>query len=92
MRIKSRGYALVLQRKSVLIHYHGMSMGRSPKATEEAQTRNRKVFLDRWADRIPELVYLANDKEMKSGEIRCRLMLHEGELDTAWPFSRRLIQ
>lgn len=91
MRIKLQGYALVLQRKSVLIHYHGISMGRDQKATKDAQSRNRKVFLDRWADRIPELVYLASDKDMKSGEMRCRLMLHEGELDTTWPLSRRLI-
>ncbi|MEO8456428.1 MAG: methyltransferase domain-containing protein [Chloroflexota bacterium] len=90
MRIKSQGYALVLQRKSVLIHYHGMSMGREQKKTEEAQTHNRKVFLDRWADRMPDLVYLASEKEMTSGVIRCRAVLHPDDRASNWPISRRL--
>jgi GT2 family glycosyltransferase/glycosyltransferase involved in cell wall biosynthesis len=92
MRIKSEGYALVLNRKSVLIHYHGMSMGRNQKATEEAQTRNRKVFLERWRDRMPDLVYLASDKDMKSAKIHAKPVLKEGELHTDWPISRRLLR
>ncbi len=92
MRIKSQEYALVLQRKSVLIHYHGMSMGRNQKATEDAQVRNRKVFLDRWAARLPELVYLATEKEMAGTEIRCRPVLRPEERPVSWPFSGRLIR
>jgi GT2 family glycosyltransferase/SAM-dependent methyltransferase len=91
MRIKSQGYALVLHRGSVLIHYHGMTMGRNQTATEEAQARNRKIFLERWADKMPDLVYLASDAEIEGTEIRCKPVLKPEDRDDVWPYSRRLL-
>jgi GT2 family glycosyltransferase len=90
MRIKSQGYALVLHRGSVLIHYHGMTMGRNQTATEEAQTRNRKIFLDRWADKLPDLVYLASEEELAGTEIRCRAVLRPEDRDDIWPYTKRM--
>lgn len=91
MRIKSQGYALVLHRGSVLIHYHGMSMAKDQKATEEAQARNRKIFLERWADKIPDLVYLATQKEIDSGQLHCRPIFRPEERGDFWPYTRRLL-
>ena len=91
MRIKSQGYALVLHRGSVLIHYHGMTMGRNQTATEEAQVRNRKIFLERWADKLPDLVYLATEKEIAGTEIRCKPVLKPEDREGGWPISRRLV-
>jgi GT2 family glycosyltransferase/glycosyltransferase involved in cell wall biosynthesis/2-polyprenyl-3-methyl-5-hydroxy-6-metoxy-1,4-benzoquinol methylase len=89
LRIKDSGHALVLHRGSVLIHYHGMSFGRDQKASEESQAANRKIFLQRWAKRIPELAYLASAEEMERTEIRCKPVMPPDELDP-WPVSRRL--
>jgi GT2 family glycosyltransferase len=90
MRIKESGYALVLHRGSVLIHYHGTSMGRDQAATERAQKRNRELFLRRWQDKLSLLVYLASQKEIGGTEIRCRPVFHPGEMGEHWPLSRRL--
>jgi hypothetical protein len=90
MRIKEQGYALVLHRGSVLVHYHGLTMGRDQTATEEAQKRNREIFLERWGKKLPELVYLASDTEMEGKEIHCRPVFAPGELGEPWPVSRRL--
>ncbi|HET9476074.1 MAG TPA: methyltransferase domain-containing protein [Dehalococcoidia bacterium] len=92
LRIKEQGYALVLHRGSVLIHYHGLSMGRNQTATEEAQASNREIFLDIWRERIPELVYLASEEEMAGTEIRCRPVLHPEDRANDWPLSRRLVR
>jgi len=91
MRIKEQGYALVLHRGSVLIHHHGISMGRDQTATEEAQERNRRIFLQRWGDKLSSLVYLASDKEIAGKDIRCRSLLPAGELEERWPLSQRLV-
>ncbi len=90
MRIKEKGYALVLHRGSVLIHYHGMTMGRNQTATEEAQKRNRDIFLQRWSAKLPDIVYLASETEMEGKEIRCRPVFAPGQLAAQWPTSRRL--
>lgn len=90
MRIKSQGYALVLHRKSVLIHYHGLTMGRNQTATEEAQARNRKIFLDRWGASLPDLVYLADEDELKGDNIRSKPVLSPEDRDIEWPVSRRM--
>jgi GT2 family glycosyltransferase/glycosyltransferase involved in cell wall biosynthesis/2-polyprenyl-3-methyl-5-hydroxy-6-metoxy-1,4-benzoquinol methylase len=90
MRIKEKGFALVLHRGSVIIHYHGLSMGRDQTATEEAQKRNREIFLERWGKKLPDLVYLASDSEMAGKEIRCRPVFSPGQLGEPWPISRRL--
>jgi GT2 family glycosyltransferase len=91
MRIKSQGYALVLHRGSVLIHYHGMSMARNQTATEEAQARNREIFLRRWADKLPEMVHLASKKEIDSGEVRCKPLLAAEDLAEHWPYTKRRV-
>ena len=90
LRIKEQGYALVLHRGSVLIHYHGLSMGRNQTATEEAQVRNRMIFLERWRERIPELVYLASEEEMAGTDIRCKPVFEPGQRAEKWPISPRL--
>ena len=91
MRIKEQGYALVLHRGSVFIHHQGASMGRDQAATEKAQRRNRKIFLDRWADKLPSLVHLATEQEMAGKNIRCRPLLPADELvKEGWPLSKRL--
>jgi GT2 family glycosyltransferase len=90
MRIKAQGHALVLHRGSVAIHYHGMTMGRDQAATERAQARNRRLFLKRWAEQLPSLVYLASRKEIADKKLRCRPLLPPDELADAWPLSRRL--
>ena len=90
MRIKAQGHALVLHRGSVAIHYHGMTMGRDQAATERAQARNRRLFLKRWAEQLPSLVYLASRKEIADKALRCRPLLPPDELADAWPLSRRL--
>lgn len=90
MRIKAQGYALVLHRGSVAIHYHGMSMGRDQAATERAQARNRRLFLKRWAEQLPSLVYLASKREIAVRKLRCRPLLSPDELADSWPLSRRL--
>jgi len=90
MRIKAQGYALVLHRGSVAIHYHGISMGRDQAATERAQARNERLFLQRWAAKLPSLVYLATGREMAGKKILCRPLLPPNELAEAWPLSRRL--
>jgi len=90
MRIKLKGYALVLHRGSVLIHYHGMTFGRNQAASEEAQRRNRKLFLDRWGERLPELVYLADEAEIAGTDVHCRPILSPEECTITWPVSTRL--
>lgn len=90
MRIKEQGYALVLHRGSVLVHYHGLTMGRDQTATEEAQKRNREIFLQRWGKKLPDLVYLASDAEMEGKEIHCRPVFAPGELGDPWPLTSRL--
>ncbi len=90
IRIKENGYALVLHRGSVLIHHHGVTMGRNQAATEEAQKRNRGIFLKRWAQKLPGLVYLASDQEMAGTEIRCRPVLAPEDREERWPLSQRL--
>lgn len=90
MRIKEQGYALVLHRGSVFIHHHGASMGKDQKATERAQERNRQLFLERWAAKLPSLVYLASDREIAGKKLRCRPLLPPDELAGAWPLSKRL--
>jgi GT2 family glycosyltransferase/glycosyltransferase involved in cell wall biosynthesis/ubiquinone/menaquinone biosynthesis C-methylase UbiE len=92
LRIKEKGYALVLHRGSVLIHYHGMSFGKNQAASEEAQAINRKTFLDRWRDKIPDLVYLASEDEMKASDIRCKPLVAPEDRTTAWPISKRLVR
>jgi GT2 family glycosyltransferase len=92
MRIKEKGYALVLHRGSVLIHHHGATMGRNQAATEEAQQRNRGIFLKRWAEKLPSLVYLASEKEMAGTEIRCRPVLAPEDREERWPLSQRLAE
>ncbi|HUF54169.1 MAG TPA: methyltransferase domain-containing protein [Dehalococcoidia bacterium] len=92
LRIKEKGYALVLHRGSVLIHYHGMSFGRNQAASEEAQAINRKTFLNRWADKIPDLVYLASEAEKHGPVIRCRAMMAPEDRSVAWPISKRLVR
>ena len=89
LSIKQRGYALVLHRGSVLIHYHGMSYGRDQKASEEAQDRNRRLFMRRWGDKLPQLTYLASPDEMSGREIRCKPVIALGDSDP-WPVSARL--
>jgi hypothetical protein len=68
-----------------------MTMGRNQTATEEAQARNRKIFLERWADKMPDLVYLASDAEIEGTEIRCKPVLKPEDRDDVWPYSRRLL-
>jgi GT2 family glycosyltransferase/glycosyltransferase involved in cell wall biosynthesis len=92
MRLKSQGYGLVLHRGSVLIHYHGLSFGKDQKASEEAQARNRKVFLDTWAARLPDLVYLADEAEIKGTEIHCKPALMPDQRALPWPISKRLVR
>lgn len=92
LRIKEKGYALVLHRGSVLIHYHGMSFGKNQAASEEAQAINRKTFLDRWGAKIPDLVYLASEAEMKGTDIRCQPIMTPEERAVAWPISKRLVR
>ncbi|TMB98843.1 MAG: methyltransferase domain-containing protein [Chloroflexi bacterium] len=92
LRIKERGYALVLHRGSVLIHYHGQTMGRDQAATERAQERNREVFLRRWGAKIPGMVYLADEREMAGTELRCRPLLGADDLMQDWPVTRRLLR
>jgi GT2 family glycosyltransferase len=91
MRIKEQGYALVLHRGSVLIHYHGMSMGKNQTKTEEAQARNKKLFLERWGNKLESLVYLASEKELTGKDLRCKGVLAADELAGQWPISRRLL-
>jgi GT2 family glycosyltransferase len=68
LRIKEREYGLVLHRGSVVIHHHGISMGRNQKATERAQAKNQRIFLERWSAKLPLLVELATGHEL-AGEI-----------------------
>ncbi len=90
LRIKERGYALVVHRGSVVIHHHGISMGRNQKATERAQARNKSILLERWSAKLPSLVYLATEKELYRGKLRCRRILAADVLSKSWPFSHRL--
>lgn len=90
LRIKERGYALVLHRGSVAIHHHGISMGRNQKATERAQARNKSIFLERWSAKLPSLAYLATEKELYRGKLRCQQILAADVLSTSWPLSHRL--
>jgi len=92
MRIKEMGYALVLHRGSVLIHHHGLSMGKNQAATEQAQKRNRRIFMERWREKLPSLVYLGTDKEVAGTDVRCRSVLPPGEREERWPVSRRLMR
>lgn len=92
MRIKEHGYALILHRGSVLIHYHGASMGKDQAITEEAQRRNHKLFLERWGAKLPSLVYLATEKEMDGKQLNCRSLLPPGELAETWPLNQRLMR
>jgi len=90
LRIKERGYGLVLHRGSVVIHHHGMSMGRNQKATERAQARNKRLFLERWSAKIPSLVHLATDGELARGKLRSRGILPADALSQTWPLSQRM--
>ncbi|MDP2948502.1 MAG: glycosyltransferase [Chloroflexota bacterium] len=90
LRIKERGYGLVLHPGSVVIHHHGISMGRNQKATERAQARNQRIFLERWSAKLPSLVCLATEKEFASGKLRSRGILSADVLSQNWPLSHRL--
>jgi GT2 family glycosyltransferase/glycosyltransferase involved in cell wall biosynthesis len=90
LRIKERGYGLVLHRGSVVIHHHGISMGKDQAATERAQARNKSIFLERWSAKLPSLVHLATEKELYRGKLRCRRILPADALSESWPFSHRL--
>jgi GT2 family glycosyltransferase/glycosyltransferase involved in cell wall biosynthesis len=90
LRIKERGYGLVLHRGSVVIHHHGISMGRNQKATEEAQTRNKRIFLERWSAKLPSLVHLATESELARGKLRSQAILPAGTLTETWPLSQRM--
>jgi GT2 family glycosyltransferase/glycosyltransferase involved in cell wall biosynthesis len=90
LRIKERGYGLALHRGSVVTHHHGMSMGRNQKATERAQAKNQRIFLERWSAKLPSLVYLATEKEFAGGKLRSRRILPAGVFSQSWPLSHRL--
>ena len=90
LRIKERGYGLVLHRGSVVIHHHGISMGRNQKATERAQTRNQRIFLERWSAKLPSLVHLATESELARGKLRSRGVLPADALTQTWPLSQRM--
>jgi GT2 family glycosyltransferase len=92
LRIKERGYGLVLHRGSVVIHHHGMSMGKNQKATEQAQARNQRIFLERWSAKLLSLVYLATEKELASRKLRSRGILPADVFSQSWPLSHRLRQ
>jgi hypothetical protein len=65
-------------------------MGRNQKATERAQARNKSIFLERWSAKLPSLVYLATEKELYRGKLRCQQILAADVLSTSWPLSHRL--
>jgi GT2 family glycosyltransferase/glycosyltransferase involved in cell wall biosynthesis len=90
LRIKEREYGLVLHRGSVVVHHHGMSMGRNQKATEQAQARNQRLFLERWSAKLPSLVHLATENEFAGGKLRSRGILPANALSQSWPLSHRL--
>jgi GT2 family glycosyltransferase len=90
LRIKESGHGLVLHRGSVVIHHHGVSMGKNQAATERAQARNESIFLERWSAKLPSLVHLATEKELYRGKLRCRRILPADALSESWPFSHRL--
>ena len=90
LRIKERGHALVIHRGSVVVHHHGISMGRNQAATERAQARNKSIFLERWSAKLPSVVHLATEKELYRGKLRCRRILEADVLSKSWPFSHRL--
>ncbi|MGQ9571582.1 MAG: glycosyltransferase [Dehalococcoidia bacterium] len=92
LRIKERGYGLVLHRGSVVVHHHGVSMGRDQSATEQAQARNKGIFLERWSAKLPSLVYLATEAELYRGKLRSRRTLPADVFSESWPLSRRLEQ
>jgi GT2 family glycosyltransferase len=90
LRIKERGYGLVLHRGSVVIHYHGVSMLRDEGATERALARNQRLFLERWSAKLPSLVHLAGGGELARGKLRSRAVLPAGALSQTWPLSQRM--
>jgi len=90
LRIKERGYSLVLHRGSVVIHHHGVSMGREQRATERALARNQRLFLERWSTKLPSLVHLASEGELARGKLRSRAILPAGALSQTWPLSQRM--
>ncbi len=90
LRIKERGYGLVLHRGSVIVHHHAVSMGRNQKATDRAEARNQRIFLERWSAKLPSLVHLATEREFAAGKLRSRSILPADVLSQSWPLSHRL--
>jgi GT2 family glycosyltransferase/glycosyltransferase involved in cell wall biosynthesis len=90
LRIKEQGYGLVLHRGSVVIHHHGISMGKNQSATERAQARNQRLLLKQWSAKLPSLVYMATEKEFASGKVRSRRILPADVFSQSWPLSHRL--
>ena len=90
LRIKEQGHGLVLHRGSVVIHHHGISMGKNQSATERAQARNQRLLLEQWSAKLPSLVYMATEKEFASGKVRSRRILPTDVFSQSWPLSHRL--
>jgi hypothetical protein len=65
-------------------------MGRNQKATERAQAKNQRIFLERWSAKLPLLVELATESELARGKLRSRSVLPAGTLARTWPLSQRM--
>ena len=65
-------------------------MGKNQAATERAQAKNKSIFLERWSAKLPSLVYLATEKDLYRGKLRCRRILPADAFPESWPFSHRL--
>jgi hypothetical protein len=65
-------------------------MGRNQKATEQAQARNKRIFLERWSAKLPSLVHLATENELARGKLRSQAILPADTLTRTWPLSQRM--
>ncbi len=73
MEVRKRGYKVVYQPKSVVVHFEGMSCGRdNRKGVKSFQDINRKKFFSKWEavlrDEYPEPGTIKTRSERKRGD------------------------